>query len=632
MFKLQNKFSLLFISISLVPLFLTVVLGIYFIYLTQFNSIYQLELQFLSQKEKEIENFLDLSQGPLAIQLLGSSKVISTYDSNFRKFMVSESIMKINKQFLEISLLDYDDYDALGSSLVENGKEVTKIIREKNLNSQDDILKETNNYKSYKNDNGFQLAVNQGKIVWGETEVINESTVIPLFVPIRNGDKVIIGVVRAVVDLTQIKKIIASSMLGQSGYVFIANNQKQIIFSSDQLIFSKKQSNDSLKIVELTLQGKEITIFDNDSDYKNIIGQEILASSLKIKRLNSALVAEWPKEDAMGIVYSLIKQSIIFSILTLIIVLILSFLFAQKLVKPIKILMAGSKIIGDGNFEYKINIKTKDEIEELAESFNTMAKSLKEIEELKEVKIRAEALTVSLAKEVELSKVKDKFISTASHQLRTPISVIRWLSESLSSMEEKTQIKQAKQIVHDLYQNSAQLALIMGDMLTVSEFGLNYKPKDLKIIDINNLIDGELSKYVKEIGNKNLKINYEKKLKPFNVHGNELAIKKVLDNLIDNAITYSNDGALLIIELKETDNSVSFSISDEGIGIPEDEKAMVFQEFFRAKNSVEKKNVGTGLGLFIVKTVILGHNGQVGFSSLQNKGSTFWFRLNKKSS
>lgn len=627
MFKLQNKFSLLFIGISLVPLILTVILGIYFIYLTQFNSVYQLELQFLSQKEKEIENFLDLTQGPLELQILGPSRAISTYDSNFRKLIISDT-MKINKQFLEISLLDFD---SLGSDLVENGKEVTKIIREKSSDSQESALKEINDYKNYKNENGFQLAAGQGKIVWGEIKAINGGVIIPLFVPVRNPDKVIIGVVRAVVDLTQIKKIIGSSMLGQNGYIFLTDKPGQVIFSSNQLFISKEQSNGSFKIAELTLQGKEITIFDSDSDYRNMIEQEILASSLKIKRLNSALVAEWPKEDAMGIVYSSIRQSIIFGVLTLIIVLVLSFLFAQKLVKPIKMLEEGSKIIGGGNFEYKINIKTKDEIEELAESFNTMAKSLKEVEALKAEKIRAEALTISLVKEVELSKVKDKFISTASHQLRTPISVIRWLSESLSSMEEKTQIKQVEQIVSDLYQNSAQLALIMGDMLTVSELGLNYQPKDFKTVDFNNLIDGELAKYVKEIGNKNLKINYEKKLTPTNVNVNELAIKKVLDNLIDNAITYSNNGGLITLELKETDNSVSFYISDEGIGIPEDEKQMVFEEFFRAKNAVEKKNVGTGLGLFIVKTVITGHNGQVGFSSLQNKGSTFWFRLNKKS-
>lgn len=627
MFKLQNKFSLLFISISLIPLILTIILGVYFIYLTQFNSIYQLELQLLSQKGKEIENFLDLTQGPLELQILGSSRAISTYDSNFRKLIISET-MKINKQFVEISLLDYD---TLGSGLVENGKEVTKIIREKKSDTQETALKEINDYKNYKNENGFQDSVNQGKIVWGEImKGENDSMIVSLFVPVRNPDKVIIGVVRAVVDLAQIKKIIGAGAFGQNGYIFIANKPGQVIFSSNQSFALKEQSSGSFNLVKLTLNGKEITIFDNESDYKNIIGQEIMASSLKIKRLNSVLAVEWPKEDAMEIVYSSIRQSIIFSALTLVIVLILSFLFAQKLVKPIKMLILGSKKIGDGNFDYKINIKTKDEIEELAESFNSMAKNLKEVEELKAAKIRAEALTISLAKEMELSKVKDKFISTASHQLRTPISVIRWLSESLSSMEEKSQIKQVKQIIQDLYQNSAQLALIMGDMLTVSELGLNYQPKDLKLIDLNNLIDVELAKYVKEIGNKNLKVNYEKKIKPSNLYVNELAIRKVLDNLIDNAITYSNDGALITLELKETDSSASFYITDEGIGISEDEKSMVFEEFFRAKNSVEKKNVGTGLGLFIVKTVILGHNGQVGFSSIKNKGSTFWFRLNKK--
>lgn len=612
MFKLQNKIGLMFVVISLVPLILMAALGIYFINFTQLNSINQLENQVLLQKEKEIENFLNLTQSLLELQLTLPLPTISAMTESSRKFILSE-IIKNNKQFFEVSFLDYD-----AAYLNKNGigHEITKFNKAGEVFQPD--------FKDYSNDNGFQNAL-RGQIFWGEITKYDDIFRVPLFVPVKNTDNVIIGAIRAEVNLESIAKIIFNSSLGNSGYVYLTDNPERIIFSSQKNVI--KLSSASKLVVKLTLADQTINIFSKNNGYKNQFSEIVLASSILIKPLNLALIVEWPEKDANSIVYSSIRRSTIFSLLVVIIILIISFFFTKKIVTPIKLLEDGSRIIGSGEFNYSINIKTKDELEELANSFNLMAKNLKEVESLRAAKIKAEALAGSLVKEVELSKTKDKFIATASHQLRTPISVIRWLSEILLTSFGKADFEDTKTTISDLYKNSTHLALIMGDILTVSELGINYQPQHLKEIDLNQLLFIELIKFSKNIDEKKIKINFEKSILPINVLVNEIAMKKVLDNFIDNAITYSQDSGIITIEFSKKNNQVLFSITDQGIGIPENEKSLVFQEFFRASNSVEKKNVGTGLGLFIVKTIINGHNGEVGFKSVQNQGSTFWFSL-----
>ena len=114
------------------------------------------------------------------------------------------------------------------------------------------------------------------------------------------------------------------------------------------------------------------------------------------------------------------------------------------------------------------------------------------------------------------------------------------------------------------------------------------------------------------------------------IEGNEFTLTKVFENVIDNAVGYSDDGDTITVTLADTDVEVSISVADSGIGIPQDDQPSIFQQFFRAKNATAKKNVGTGLGLFIVKNVVNGHGGKVWFESKENEGSTFHVTLPKK--
>src|SRR6185436_6405442 len=128
-----------------------------------------------------------------------------------------------------------------------------------------------------------------------------------------------------------------------------------------------------------------------------------------------------------------------------------------------------------------------------------------------------------------------------------------------------------------------------------------------KSVDVAGLIN-RILEHVTPVANiKKIELVFTKSTENAIATVNEFTVSKAIENLIDNAIAYSNEGGKITIELGEAEGKLTLKVSDQGIGIPENQKASIFQQFFRASNAVKKKNVGSGLGLFLVKSIIEGH-------------------------
>lgn len=614
---LRTKVTNMFVVVSVLPLILMAALGIYFMNLTQRTSVYELERQLIAQKEKEIENFLSITSGILEIKLAEDRPSLASF--NVRELdNIASLVISTNKNLAEVAFINYN---AARPHDETAGKEIVRYARGGYI--------DPTNYPSHRNEEGF-IAALQGNISYAPIERINDELLLPVYIPLHNRDNTVIGVSYGKINIAPIKRLMFDAKLGEEGYTYLTDEQNGVFFSSlEKPIHVSAGAQDFAKNILSSRLLK--TIFDTDSEF---IGSHnavpVLASGKHIKPLNAALIVEWPKADAMNIVYSSISRGTIFTAIVLILVISLSIFFVRTIIGPINTLKEGAVVVGQGDLRHVITLETGDELEELAHSFNTMARSLAEVQDLRESKIIAQGLKRSLEKEQELSKVKDTFIATASHQLRTPISVIRWISESLVSVEDPRTMKDMRDQIRDLYENSAKISLIISDLLTVSELGLNYKPSDVTKIDLAQKIHESLERYEADIDKKQLVIEHEMgEQGQYTILANGLAMRRVLENLIDNAVTYSHEKSTISIRLTHEEGRVVCSIQDHGIGIPDDEKQFIFGEFFRARNSVEKKNVGTGLGLFIVKTIIKGHRGETGFDSKQNEGTTFWFKLPK---
>lgn len=606
--NLRSKTLILLAAVSLIPLALMVVTGIYFINITQRYAIYQLENQLLRQKEKEIEKFFADVLVIFHPQITYPVAALSAVPSDQREFLLKE-ISKTNKYISEVGFMEYDfSYP----DKPEVGMELNKLVKGE---AATDLISQRNSAE-------FQKAVAGGDYI-GPVHRTGENYFVTIAAPVKNNDGVVIGVIAGEISLDPVARIINDGALGNSGYVFLSDDKGEIWAKPPHLEYKNFGSN---VYVLSVLGGYNNFSPEVQDEYRSSFGGDVIAGGRKIKDLNWALAAEWPKADAYSTVYLVEKQAAIFLFIILGVVAAAAYFFGQRIVKPIIILERGAKIIGGGDLSHRIEINTKDELEELAAYFNEMTQSLKGVQELRESKARMEGLAKSLEKEKELSEIKDNFISTASHQLRTPISVIRWSSEILRDAGSGASAEEMQSQLDSIYKNAEALALITGDILTVAELGIGYQPKEKTEFSLKKAIESVLDSYQKDIKMKSIAVTFNTPGGECQVKASGVNIKRVLENLVDNAATYTKEGGAILIELGVKDDKISFSIKDNGIGIPAEDQKFIFGEFFRARNAIEMKNVGTGLGLFIVKTIVEGHKGEIGFKS-SPAGSKFWFSL-----
>jgi len=227
----------------------------------------------------------------------------------------------------------------------------------------------------------------------------------------------------------------------------------------------------------------------------------------------------------------------------------------------------------------------------------------------------------------ESTRMKMEFIGIVSHQLRSPVTNLKYTVESLMSGGGGETQKEQLDYLTILKKNVDRVQELIDDILVVSRIQtgvLNLKKKDFSMIDL-------VEETVAEVKPISLASNITISLKKGNnipsVFSDPFWIKQAFKNLLDNAIRYQIGKGTIDILLEKRGKSLYLEVKDSGVGIPKADQKYIFQKFFRAKNVLKKQTSGTGLGLFIVKGVIEKLDGKINFTSKENKGSTFWFSL-----
>ncbi|WP_179374831.1 sensor histidine kinase [Winogradskyella wichelsiae] len=230
----------------------------------------------------------------------------------------------------------------------------------------------------------------------------------------------------------------------------------------------------------------------------------------------------------------------------------------------------------------------------------------------------------TLKKEQELSELKSRFISMASHEFRTPLSAI--LSSAILIEKLNASGKEDKRLKHvsKIRSNVKNLVVILNDFLSLSklqEGKVIAKPSRFDLIDFSKSVVEEMES-VKKSGQT---INFESKNYKIDVFLDQKLMQHVLFNLLSNAIKYSKENKTIVFKIKTKKNQVFIAIIDEGIGIPKEEIEHMFQRFYRANNTTNIE--GTGLGLNIVKQYTELMGGTIKIESILNVGSTFNIQL-----
>ena len=229
--------------------------------------------------------------------------------------------------------------------------------------------------------------------------------------------------------------------------------------------------------------------------------------------------------------------------------------------------------------------------------------------------------------EKEVDRMKTEFLSLASHQLRTPLSAIRWFVEILLSGDAGPLNREQREFLGNVDESTNRMVALINDLLNITRIESGRIIIDPKPTDLGKLIEGIMAEVKSKYLAKSQKIilSIHPKLDKINVDPNLL--RAVYLNLINNSIKYTPSGGEITIFISRKGDYILSQVTDNGVGIPQAEQKRVFQKFFRGRNIVKKVVEGTGLGLYLVKAIIESSNGKIYFKSEENKGTTFWFTV-----
>ncbi len=601
--RLRRKFVRTFLIAGLVPLVLMGGVSFYLVNLTHRLDVASLEENTARQVATDVSRLFARMTGDLTI---------TAAFNDFAPIAFIQQNIILPQILTQYPAITDASFVCMTPTQCTIGRETSRALRENKHAVPTKILRDRNGDAAF-------LATKGGKNYFGQVQKIKNQFVLTGAWPVYNATRQIVSVLTADITLADVTDIVRARKLGETGYVYIVDHTGTIIaHPQENLIGANASAIPSL--VSLSLHTGSSTPASNAS-YQSIGGETVSGAAITMNDLDWTVVAEWPQTETQGLIRTIIIQILLFSLLAFILLFGLASWMALKLIEPIAALREGTSLIGGGNFTYRVNIKTGDELEDLGKNLNKMAENLKGLEEVRELKLRTELLSESLRKEQELSKLKDQFITTVTHQFNTPLAAINW---ALAVFDDpKLDREKIKETVSIVSKSQKDIVAIVNDLVTLSEVGFQYKKTRVAPIDIGRIVDKVLDFENGVIKLKTLNVSFKKSTADTVAQVNEFTVVKVIENLIDNAIAYSNDGGTISIELAGDEKSLTLTIIDHGIGIPKEDQSDIFKQFFRARNAVKKKNVGTGLGLYIVKTIVEGHGGRVWFESEEDKGSTF---------
>jgi len=298
-----------------------------------------------------------------------------------------------------------------------------------------------------------------------------------------------------------------------------------------------------------------------------------------------------------------IRQILILLLLgTAIIILVVAFFISEIIISPLKKIVKVVTLMSEGHLEQRINLKGRDEFAQLATAFNNMSDELEQVD-----------------------KTREEFVSNVSHELKTPLSAMKVLSESLL-LQDGLPEDIYKEFLRDINSEIDRMDMIVNDLLTLVKMDQRDMSLMIQQIDLNLLAEDILKRLYPLADVKNIELLYED-VRRVSLMGDEMRLGLAISNLVLNGIKYTPEGGSVKITIDADHQNAFISVSDTGIGIAEEELGKIFTRFYRVDKTRDRDTGGTGLGLAITHGAVKLHNGSIRVTSTEGEGTTFIVRL-----
>ncbi len=284
------------------------------------------------------------------------------------------------------------------------------------------------------------------------------------------------------------------------------------------------------------------------------------------------------------------------------VIFVLSLLFANLIINPLGKILSSVRKITDGHLNERIAPTGSLEFVELSKAFNDMTGKLEQIE-----------------------TTRQEFVSNVSHELKTPLSSMKVLSDTLLLMNDAP-IDMYREFMQDINSEVDRMTAIINELLALVKLDRSENPLVVQQVKINKTVEAILKRLYPLAEQKNIELLYQD-VKSVVIDADEMKLSLAISNLVENAIKYTNPGGTVKVIVDADAQNLFITIQDNGIGIAEEDQSKIFTRFYRVDKTRDRDTGGTGLGLAITHKTVLLHNGSIRLVSKEGEGSSFIVRI-----
>ena len=347
------------------------------------------------------------------------------------------------------------------------------------------------------------------------------------------------------------------------------------------------------------MSGESSSYFDRGNRYIEVASPITDPATGKVRGVMLATVSTDSIEDAVNVVYTVGGSMIGIAMILLAIV---SIFLADRVVRPLHRITAAIESVTEGYSDDVLHVDTFTETRQMSEAFNKMLGRLKLLDESRE-----------------------EFVSNVSHELKTPMTSMKVLADSLLE-QENVPVEMYQEFMGDIAKEIDRENQIITDLLSLVKMDKTGPNINIRSVNINDLLEQILKRLKPIAEKKNVEMVMES-FRPVTAEIDETKFSLAISNLVENAIKYNHDNGWVHVSLNADHKFCYIKVEDSGIGIPEEDQAHIFERFYRVDKSHSREIGGTGLGLAIARNAVIVHRGSIKVHSTEGEGTTFTVRI-----
>ena len=381
-----------------------------------------------------------------------------------------------------------------------------------------------------------------------------------------------------------------------NGRVMVIDEELRVIKDTYSLDEGKTDVSEN---VVRCMKGERTNFYDRTNHYIEVTSPIVESGGDKVLGVMLASVSTDNIETTKQVLYT--HGGVIIGI-AMILLAMFSVFLADRMVRPIHKITGAIENVTEGYSDDVLHVDTFTETRQLSEAFNKMLGRLKILDESRE-----------------------EFVSNVSHELKTPMTSMKVLADSLVA-QDNVPVEMYQEFMQDIAKEIDRENQIITDLLSLVKMDRSGQTMNIQTMNINDLLEQILKRLKPIAEKKNVEMVMES-FRPVNAEIDETKFTLAVSNLVENAIKYNRENGWVHVSLNADHKYFYVKVEDSGIGIPEQDQAHIFERFYRVDKSHSREIGGTGLGLAIARNAVLVHRGSIKVYSNEREGTTFTVRI-----